>query len=320
MKNFVFFLLIVISSVGFYSCGTPDANSPTQGVLKLSVDETLKPVIDSNILIFESQYKEAKIKSVFTNEVEAFNNLISDSSAMIVVTRKLNKDELKYFDQIKIVPHITKIAYDAIALICNKKNKDSLLSMNLIKDICSGKKTNWKEINKDSKLGPIQLIFESGKASTVRYMRGLINDAPLAKNSYEVKSCDSIINYVEKNVNSIGIIGVNWISDNSDSTSVKFLDKVTIMELNAKESFYKGIDEFFKPYQAYIATGDYPLKREVYTISREAFAGVATGFSGFMAAEKGQRIFLHAGLVPATMPVRLVEVKNRDINVQKEKK
>lgn len=318
MKNLILVLLVLMGSFYFFGCGEPEKDSPTSGVLNVYIDETIMPVVDSNVSVFEGLYQQAKVKPVYTNEDEAFQKLINDSIPMIVVSRKLNKDESKYFEQIQIVPRITRIAYDAIALICNKKNKDSLLSMNLIKDIFSGKITKWNDISKDSKLGSIQLIFENSKASTVRYMRELTGNAPLPKNAYEVKTCDSIINYVAKTENAIGVIGVNWISDNSDSTAIKFLDKITVMELNAKDTYYKGVDEFYKPYQAYIATGDYPLKREIYTISREARAGIGMGFSGFMASEKGQRIFLRSGLVPATMPVRLVEVKNKNFEVKKE--
>jgi len=44
-------------------------------------------------------------------------------------------------------------------------------------------------------------------------------------------------------------------------------------------------------------------------INREYFSGLGTGFAQFIAGEKGQRIFLKSGLVPAQMPIRLVEVK-----------
>jgi len=321
MKKLLFILVLGVCSFYFWSCNgsSQQQDSPTSGDIKVYMDETLQPVLDSNVSVFESLYRNTKIRPVFTSEGEAFTNLLNDSTRLIIATRKLNKEEQKYFEQIKIVPRTTRIAYDAVALICNKKNKDSLLSMNLIKDIFSGQITKWKQVSGSSKLGEIQLIFENSGASTVRYMRDLVNNAPLPKNAYEVKTCDKIIDYVQKNENAIGVIGVNWISDNSDSTALKFLDKITVMELNAKLSFYPGLDDFYKPYQAYIATGDYPLKREVYCISREAYTGLATGFSGFVASEKGQRIFLRSGLVPATMPVRLVEVKDRDIQVEKEK-
>jgi phosphate transport system substrate-binding protein len=66
---------------------------------------------------------------------------------------------------------------------------------------------------------------------------------------------------------------------------------------------------FCKPYQGYIAERSYPFCRDVYMISRETFSGLGTGFVSFVAGDQGQRIILKSGLVPATMPVRLIEIR-----------
>jgi phosphate transport system substrate-binding protein len=44
-------------------------------------------------------------------------------------------------------------------------------------------------------------------------------------------------------------------------------------------------------------------------ICREPYSGLGTGFVSFVAGDQGQRIILKSGLVPATMPVRLIQVK-----------
>jgi phosphate transport system substrate-binding protein len=66
---------------------------------------------------------------------------------------------------------------------------------------------------------------------------------------------------------------------------------------------------FYSPHPAYIAQGDYPFTREVFCINRQTYNGLAYGFSAFIAGEKGQLIILRCGLVPASQPVRLVEIK-----------
>ena len=110
------------------------------------------------------------------------------------------------------------------------------------------------------------------------------------------------------------MIGVNWISDKDDTTHLSFLKSFKVMEL---ESNVKG--EFFKPFQAYIAQKIYPMYREVYILSKEAYTGLGTGLTSFIASERGQRIVLKFGLVPATMPIRLVElIKNEDFYINQE--
>ncbi len=55
------------------------------------------------------------VKVNYKPEAEAFNDLMNDKIRLIIVPRKLNKDELKEFEKWEIVPKVTKIAYDAVA-------------------------------------------------------------------------------------------------------------------------------------------------------------------------------------------------------------
>ena len=58
-----------------------------------------------------------------------------------------------------------------------------------------------------------------------------------------------------------------------------------------------------------IYTKEYPFVREIYFISRETFNGLGSGLIQWATAEQGQGIVLKSGLVPATMPIRLVQIK-----------
>ena len=68
----------------------------------------------------------------------------------------------------------------------------------------------------------------------------------------------------------------------------------------------------YKPYQAYVAQGLYPYTRKVYIISREARTGLGTGFSSFVAGDVGQKIILKMGVLPASMPVRIVGFRDNN--------
>src|SRR5262249_4798817 len=102
-------------------------------------------------------------------------------------------------------------------------------------------------------------------------------------------------------------MGVNWVSDKNDSTVNDFLEKVKVVSLAPEGS---GVNpEYYKPYQAYIALKHYPLIRDVFCVSRESRAGLGTGFASFIASDKGQMIVRRAGMLPATIPVRIVNTK-----------
>jgi phosphate transport system substrate-binding protein len=301
------FLLIVVLSA-LISCNKFDSpdDTPTTGQITISVDETLKPLIDSEISTFEKIYQYANVDVNYKPETDAFNDLMNGNIRLIIVARNLNKEELEQFNKWEIVPKITKIAYDAIAFISSKDIKDSTLSLTQLSSLLKG--TN------DQPFKNTKIIFDNSNSSTVRFLKEKTGIKELSKNCYALGTNNAVIDYISKQKNCIGVIGVNWISDQDDTTHLSFLKSFKAMEL---ESSVKG--EFLKPYQAYIAQKIYPLWREIYIISKEAYTGLGTGLTAFIASERGQRIVLKFGLVPATMPVRLVELtENEDLYIKQD--
>ncbi|HMD14487.1 MAG TPA: phosphate ABC transporter substrate-binding protein, PhoT family, partial [Bacteroidota bacterium] len=65
------------------------------------------------------------------------------------------------------------------------------------------------------------------------------------------------------------------------------------------------------PVQAYLYKGYYPITRGVNIYSKADSYSVATGFTAFITSAPGQKIVLNSGLVPVTMPVRIVELTNK---------
>jgi len=306
----IFFLLPLFFLV---SCGTdfkkPYSDTPTSGIVKISSDETLQPLLDSEKDTFMGLYQYAKLNVTHSSEAKCFNDLINDSAKVIIVTRQLNDKENTYFKSRNLIPVTTKIALDAIAIIVNKNNPDSLLSINQLTSILNGKSTNWNQLFPTSKLGKISVVFDNNGSSNVRYLKDkLLDGKDFAPSCFASESNPAVIKYVEENTNAIGIIGVSWIRDFESKESQSFLSKIKVLDITSSDNpIYP--DDYYKPYQAYIALSQYPLIREVYMINREGRAGLGTGFVSFVAGDAGQRIIRMAGLLPATMPVRLIKTE-----------
>ncbi|MHC2992726.1 phosphate ABC transporter substrate-binding protein, PhoT family [Pontibacter sp. HJ8] len=306
--------LLAMSMLVLAACsGNQEKNqdTSTRGTISISVDESFQPIIESQVNTFEGIYKYAHINAMYKAEGAVIKDLLDDSTRIAILARKLNADEKAVFDKRKLTPRYTRIAIDGVALIVNNKNQDSLLTMKQVKDIFTGKIENWSGINAASKLKNITLVFDNNNSSTARYMRDtLMAGQPLPAGAYASNSHEALIDYVAQNENAIGVIGVNWISDRDDTTSMNFLNKIKVVGIS-KEENPTSTDSYFQPYQAYIAQGEYPLRRFLYIISTEGRAGLGTGFAAYVASDKGQRIILKSGLVPATMPVRIVGFNNR---------
>lgn len=285
----------------------PLTETPTRGNIKISVDESFKLLYDTELYTFQSLYPDAKIKANYKPEGDVLADLMNDSVRTIVLTHDLTKQEKELLFAQKFVARTTKVAHDGLALIVNRNNPDTLLLMEQLEAIFRGKLLSWNQISAKFPSIPINVVFDNNKSGNVRYIREKFSiTGNFPPNCFAVNTNEEVIKYVENNRSALGIISVNWLSEKSDSVSNRFLKGITVMEVGTST---ETISNYSKPYQGYIAEASYPLCRDVYMISRETFAGLGTGFVTFVAGDKGQRIILKSGLVPATMPIRLIQVR-----------
>ena len=300
-------LLLLLSSCGGMG-KTATNETPTRGNIRIVADESFQPLIETEVFTFTHLYNNAKIKPVYKPEYDVINDFMKDSVKVIVTSKKLSDYQIQYLRDTQIIARTTTYAYDALALITNHENKDTLIKYNTVKDIFMGKIKTWKEVNEKSKLGDIRVIFDNAKSGNVRYFKELfeIKDS-LGKNFFAVNNNAEVINFVSKNPDAMGIISVNWISDKDDSLTMSFIKKVNVVAVSQQ---YVNDGSYYRPNQGFIYDKEYPFVREIYLISRETFTGLGSGFINWACGEQGQRVVLKSGLVPATMPIRLVQIKH----------
>ncbi|MFL5764914.1 MAG: PstS family phosphate ABC transporter substrate-binding protein [Bacteroidia bacterium] len=300
-------VMIIASSTVLYRCGNekPEpTDTPTSGEVNVVVDESFKKLFDNQKFTFESIYKNAQIHISYLPENEGLEKMINDSCKVVVMCRDLTESERKSFEAKNIFPISTKIAEDAIVLLVNPENTDSVLTIDQVKSILTGKDSLWSQINKGADKAGIKVVFDNAGSANARYMKDtLLKGKDFSSNVFAVKSNPEVVQYVSEHKNAIGFLSVNWISDIDDSLTTNTLKKVKMVGI-ARDS----ASDAFKPYQAYIKTKEYPFTRNVYMINRQTRAGLGMGFVSFVAGDKGQLIILKSGLVPAVAPVRLVEV------------
>jgi phosphate transport system substrate-binding protein len=307
----VFGLSLVLAIILFYSCGSLGKQgvdeTPTRGKIKISVDESYQRIIDSQIYAFTSFYPYAQITPSYKPEVDIINDFMNDSVKLIISNKKLTESQVKILRDTLVIVRTTAFAFDALALIVNKTNPDTLLTYKDVKDIFMGQISTWKDINANSNLGKISVIFDNTKSGNVRYFKEKFEiTAKLPDNFYAVNNNEEVVKFVSRNPNALGIISVNWISDKDDPKSRMFTDQVRVMAISQPFDY----SSYYLPEQGSIYNKTYPFTREVYLISRETFAGLGSGFVQWVTHDQGQRIVLKSGLVPSVAPIRLIQVKH----------
>lgn len=281
--------------------------TPTRGNIRIIADDSFLPIVEAEIATFTSIYKYAHITPIFLPEKDLIAAFLKDSIKVVISAWEPSEQQKQLLLGSQTIVRTTVVAYDAIALVLNKENKDSLLTYQNVNDLFKGKMTDWKEINPTSKLGKMVAVFDNDKSANIRYFREQFElGAQLPSNFYSLKSNEEVVDYVTKNKSAIGLVSINWIGNHQDSTSRSFSDKIKIAAISNK---VLDNSSYFLPVQGSIYDKTYPFTRKVNLVSRENFRGLGSGFISWFAAEQGQRIVLKSGLVPATMPIRLIQLK-----------
>lgn len=295
--------IVLISGCGSRGNSAP-METPTSGNIKIVADESFEPIIDSQLHVFTSLYLQAHIAPTYKPETEVIKDFMDDSVNVIVTSLKLTDAQMVILKGKLLEPRTVTIAWDALALIINRNNYDSLLTYDKVESIFKGDITDWKDIDPKSKLGKINIIFDNDKSGNIRYFKDKFGITALGSNFYAVKSNREVVDYVSKSPNSLGIVSVNWISDRDDPQCLTFIKKIRVVGVSPQYI----TSEFSYPLQAYIYDKSYPFIREINMITRETYYGLGSGFMAFVASEQGQRIILKGGLLPATMPIRTIQV------------
>lgn len=294
-------LLLVAST----SCKQMEGNNREETILQgettILVDESLRPVVEDLVQIFESKYN-AKINVVAKSEAEVIQALAKDTSRIAILSRTLDSSEIAYFKSKKIFPKITPFAKDAIAFIANKKEKDTLLSF---ADVAAFMKGNTKTKIKG-------LVFDNLNSSTVRYISALsgVKDIP-SENVFSFKTNNEVIKYVAQNNGIIGVVGINYIFEPSEEI------RGCIQKINVLNVLNPADGQYYSPTQNNLGAGTYPLARELFVVNAQGYDGLGMGFSSFIAGEIGQRIILKSGLLPYKVPSRNIRIRNTIINDKK---
>lgn len=311
--KFVGVLLAVV--VIFVSCGPKkhkDGRTDTysSGVISFASDESFSPIVEEEREVFESIYTKAKLKPIYTNETDAVNELLKGKICLVITSRDFSKAEYKNLQERRFMPKAIKLAYDGLALIVNRSNTDTCLTVNQIAQILGGHITTWKQINPRSRKGEIQVVFDTNKSSAVNWcVDSILKGKPMrSENIMAAKTSKQVIDYVQKTPGALGIIGSNWLNDEGDTTNTTFKKNITVVSVSRMAKATP--ENSWKPYQYYIYNGNYPLIRTIYALLNDPINGLPWGFAHFIESPKGQMIIFKSGLLPVSGDVTI-----RDVNV-----
>ncbi len=257
---------------------------------------------------FEELYPEATVDIRPRPAREAIAELFSDSVKVIVSSRALNGEERAAQKALNLEVNEVKIALDAVAVIVNEANDVARLTLPQLDSIFTGRLMDWGLLGWRGSAGKISVFLpDRNMAAYETFAARVLGGKGYGTPSKIAASSPDMIDEVGKEPSSIGIVGLNWLRNTTA--------RVRIVELSdpfAPDSL-GGPGKYYSPHQAYIYKKLYPVTRIVYIYSTPDSYGVSSGFTSFITSAAGQKIVQNQGLVPATMPVRLVELRDDNL-------
>ena len=286
-------------------CGQPDETA-TRGYLKVSSAEVAFPYIESSAVKFGQVYNEAFIDVGRTTSREALVDLADGRSRLAVLSREPNESEVEALSSGEPDFITRTVAHDALAVIVHGDNPVEDLTVGQLKDIFTGKITNWREVGgEDRAIRPLVRDRNSGTYEVFQDM--VLDGAEYGESVYPCSTMAALAGIAGAYPAAIGITG---LLITTDVQTMAYYKTIRIAEDEGgpyllptqHKLLYEPNNERKKLY---------PLRRPLVLcyFKRPLEVNLVSGFVTFLTAVKGQQIAIDEGIVPATMPVRTVKLQ-----------
>ena len=262
-------ILVAGLAVGCGSNSGVDAKSDKETKVTVSGSTSLGSPMEKLAEAFEGKNSGVKVEVQQLGSSAGIKNAIEGVSEIGMSSRDL-KDEEKSSGLKETI-----IATDGIAVITNKANKVTDLTLDQVKDIYTGKITNWKEVGGED--APIVVVSrEDGSGTRDGFQEKvgfeseeLIKDAQISDGSGNIKST------VEGNANAIGYISFGYVDEAVNAV------KVDGVEINHET----------------VANNEYVIARPFILVNKDGISDNAQALIDFILSDEGQSILEEKGFI-----------------------
>lgn len=205
--------------------------------------------------------------------------LINGSTEICQASRNMKDSEKKklrerYFSLGAEIP----VAKDGVTIYVHEKNSVNELTLDQIKDIYTGKITNWKQVGgQDAKI--VLYGRENSSGTYVFFREKALRNADYSASMQSLPGTSAVVNAVSKDQSGIGYGGAAYAKG--------------IKELAIKTD--KGS---FRPTAEHVKSGSYPLARDLYWYLRSKPSGEVKKLVDWILSPEGQEIVTKVGYFP----------------------
>ena len=238
---------------------------------------TVLPFGQAAVAQFMKENAGVKFSVSGTGTGNGFKSLADGSAQIANASRFIKDSEIKSCMDKNVYPVPFAVALDCIVPIVHKDNPVKGLSHAQLKDIYSGKVTNWKEVGGAD--APIVVVGRDTSSGTYGTWQEMIMDkgekTRVTPKAQVASSSGAMLSSVSKNKNAIGYEGMGYVNKTVKGLQV---DGVSATAATAR-------------------SGKYPLSRYLYMFTNGLPKGEVLDFIMYMQSDAGQKIVNSTGFV-----------------------
>ncbi|OIO02753.1 MAG: phosphate ABC transporter substrate-binding protein [Desulfovibrionaceae bacterium CG1_02_65_16] len=246
------------------------------GEIAVKGSTTVQPIMQKAVEAFMAQHKGVSISISASGSGDGAKALIDGTTPLAMMSREMKPTEIQQANAKGIHPKQIVIAYDCITPIVNSSNPVKNLSMAQLKDIFTGKITDWKDVG--GAAGPISVVSRDSSSGTFEYWgEHVLKKERVYARAQMQASNGAVAQVVSKQKGSIGYVGLAY-------AKAPGLKDLTV----------EGVAGSI----ATTLNGTYPVSRGLYLYTNGEPTGDVAKLVNYILSPAGQKIVASVDYIP----------------------
>ena len=278
-------LLTILSTLSFISCKRSDSENLKS--LQVKGSDTMVNLGQAWAEDYMKTHPGYSIAVTGGGSGTGITALLSNTCDIAEVSREMKSAEMELSKKKGITPKMYKVALDGLAVVVHPSNPVSQLTIDQIADIYTGKITNWKEVGGND--GKIVLLSREVNSGTHVYFKEHVlrkgdatSKVEFSSQALLLPSSQAISDEVAQNVNTIGYLGMGYISKKEKAVHV------------AKDASAP----YVAPTIESVIANTYPISRPLLMYTKGEPTGLTKAFIEYILSPAGQQVVKKLDFVP----------------------
>jgi phosphate transport system substrate-binding protein len=262
--------------------GTTGASGGERGQITIKGSDTMVQLAQAWAQEFMKTHPNIRVTVTGGGSNTGIVALINKGTDVANASRPMKEEEKRSAASRGVDVKEFVVAQDALSVIVHPSNPINELTMEQLKDIYTGRVTNWKELG-----GPDQTIVlnsrESSSGTYVFFQEHVLGKGvPYAKKAMLQPSTSAIVQNVAQDKGGIGYVGLGYVNETVKSVKMKKDAASSAVAANVED----------------VLNGTYPLARPLYQYSAGEPTGAVKTWIDWVQGSEGQAVVQKLDFVP----------------------